>query len=134
MTPLALRLAWNAEAALALLLAWLLVLLLPVKRLLALAGRIGDGTDSARDRSLVPEPRRLEGMIGRLARWIPRCRCLPRALAAQLVWRRRGYRTRLRLGVRQGTDGFEAHAWLERDGTQVFGMTGGEPYVRFAKL
>ncbi|MDX1530168.1 MAG: lasso peptide biosynthesis B2 protein [Rhodothermales bacterium] len=44
--------------------------------------------------------------------------CLPKALGAQVLLRREGFPTTLRIGVTRGRgdDRFLAHAWLERDG------------------
>jgi len=126
------RIFWNIEAAVALALAWLLFLALPMKRLLAVSDRIGAGGASQTGNGLLPEARRLEGMINRLARFLPRCLCFPRAMAAQLVWRRHGFSTQLRLGVRQGAGTLEAHAWVEWHETPVFGIRTDE--VAYARL
>lgn len=48
--------------------------------------------------------------------------CLTQALALFVVYRRRGYPARLRIGVTKGEDGaFMAHAWLESRGKIVVG-------------
>lgn len=48
--------------------------------------------------------------------------CLPRALAARLLLTRLGYESDLHIGVAKSETGeFEAHAWIEREGTIVVG-------------
>ena len=63
-------------------------------------------------------------------RWM-QARCLPRALAAQAMLRRRGIASRLCLGVAREPDGLEAHAWVELAQDVVVG--GGEA-PRFTRL
>lgn len=59
--------------------------------------------------------------------------CLVRALAAQVMLGRRGYRTEVKFGVEKDGDGvFGAHAWLERDGRVLIG--GGVEPGRYAPL
>jgi hypothetical protein len=57
--------------------------------------------------------------------------CLPRALAAQLMLRRRGMASRLCLGVARAGGNLAAHAWLELAQAAVIG--GGE-VPRFTRL
>jgi hypothetical protein len=48
--------------------------------------------------------------------------CLTQALAAQVLLRRSGYYTRLRLGVGRGSTGdLQAHAWLDSEGKILIG-------------
>lgn len=48
--------------------------------------------------------------------------CLPQALAAQALLRRRGYPASLRIGVaRKGTGELQAHAWVESEDRVVVG-------------
>lgn len=47
--------------------------------------------------------------------------CLPTALVAQWMLRRRGVASRLCLGVRRDQSALAAHAWLEIDHKVVFG-------------
>ena len=49
--------------------------------------------------------------------------CLPTALVAQSMLRRRGVASHLRLGVRRDVSGLAAHAWLEIDRKIVFGAS-----------
>ena len=64
-------------------------------------------------------------------RWM-RAVCLPRALAAQAMLRRRGVASRLCLGVAREGEALSAHAWLElgHDNTVI----GGAEAPRFTRL
>ena len=57
--------------------------------------------------------------------------CLPRALAAQAMLRRRGIASKLCLGVARAGEGLAAHAWIEM-GAQVIVGSGEAP--RFTRL
>jgi hypothetical protein len=68
----------------------------------------------------------LPGLVGaavqaRAAWFNLKAPCLPTALVAQWMLRRRGIPSRLRLGIRRETSALAAHAWLEIDGKVVFG-------------
>ena len=49
--------------------------------------------------------------------------CLPRALAAQAMLRRRGIASRLCLGVAREGSGLTAHAWVEVGNDKIVGAT-----------
>jgi hypothetical protein len=50
--------------------------------------------------------------------------CLTQALAGQILLKRRGVSTQMRIGVLKDGDGqFQAHAWLESDGQVLLGGT-----------
>jgi len=53
-------------------------------------------------------------------RW-SRALCLPRALAAQAMLRRRGIASRLCLGVKRSDGAVDAHAWVEIGGDKIVG-------------
>lgn len=56
------------------------------------------------------------------SRIVPRATCLTQALAGQVLLARRGYQSRLRIGVaRGGGSDFRAHAWLEYQDEVVIG-------------
>ena len=56
------------------------------------------------------------------SRVVPGATCLTQALAAKLVLSRRGYSSRLRIGVARGPGHrLRAHAWLEANGVVVVG-------------
>ena len=68
--------------------------------------------------------------VRRVSRAIPGATCLTQALAAQLLLSRRGYSSRLRIGVaRAPGGGLRAHAWIEIDGVVVLGGPGVEAYT-----
>ena len=48
-----------------------------------------------------------------------RANCLKRSLALWWLLRRRGIASEVRIGVRTGDSGFEAHAWIECDGVII---------------
>jgi hypothetical protein len=68
--------------------------------------------------------------VRRVSHVVPGATCLTQALAAQLLLSRRGYASRLRIGVaRAPGDRLRAHAWLESDGVVVLGGFGVEAYT-----
>lgn len=149
------------EAALTLLLAWLLVRLVPARYWLRFldtaAGPADDGTggrgvsgrpDAVREnaRPMPREaprretsgphvPRQVGRLMGKVVRHLPiRVRCLPQAMAAQWMLRRRGVRGKLMFGVRRGEAAkrpLEFHAWLTVDGECVVGGGGVESFAAF---
>jgi Transglutaminase-like superfamily len=59
--------------------------------------------------------------------------CLPRALAAQSMLRRRGVAARLCLGLAREPDGLAAHAWIELDnGMQAGSHSDRKGFTRLA--
>ena len=60
--------------------------------------------------------------------------CLPRALAAQAMLRRRGVTTRLVLGVKRDAAGLAAHAWIELGETIVVGGAHAPTFTRVAEF
>jgi Transglutaminase-like superfamily len=67
------------------------------------------------------EADRIGWAVGSAARFVPDATCLPQALTAEAILRRRGHPADLRLGVRRGPDGIEAHAWVESYGRVIVG-------------
>ena len=56
------------------------------------------------------------------SRYVPAATCLARSMAAQVLLRRHGYNSTLRIGVARGRRGaLEAHAWVECAGRVVVG-------------
>ncbi len=97
-------------------------------------GRVGAAAERAfgrAPRQRNPEPRALGLAVQRAARVLPwHSTCLARALATQVLLRRRGVPSRIVFGVRRSpAREFEAHAWVEYDGAIVIGddVTGYEP-------
>ena len=74
---------------------------------------------------LAPDARKCADRWGaatdRALRWMPGdAACLVRAGALHELVRQRGLpRAVVRIGVRRGPDGFEAHAWVEQDGMPI---------------
>jgi len=75
-------------------------------------------SDIADDRSID----RLVWAVKTTSRYVPGTTCLVQAMASKVLLARRGYPTRLRIGVTRGEGRtFQAHAWLEREGVIIFG-------------
>ena len=60
--------------------------------------------------------------------------CLPRALAAHAMLRRRGIASRLCLAVAREQQELAGHAWIEVDGYTIIGDTGGGRFTRIAEF
>jgi hypothetical protein len=60
--------------------------------------------------------------------------CLPCALAAHAMLRRRGIASRLCLGVARNADGLDAHAWIEVGDDKIVGATEAEKLTRLAEF
>lgn len=76
----------------------------------------------AQDDAPVDLLRQLGRRVPLLARFMPGATCLTQAVAAQLFLARRGYRSDMRVGVRQDEAGqIRAHAWLLAQGKIVLG-------------
>jgi hypothetical protein len=65
-------------------------------------------------------PARIVWLVEVASRFIPGARCLPRAMAGQLLLARAGYLTDMRIGVRKDGNTLDAHAWLEYEGVPLF--------------
>ena len=77
--------------------------------------------------------KRVVWAINATSRLVPRCTCFVRALAAQVLLRRGGCETNLRVGIaKESTGGLKGHAWLERDGKILIG--GMEDLSRYTLL
>ena len=127
----ALRRRYLAEATVALTVAQLAVRFLPAAWVFARIGRA---------------PRRIQRFRGEEIEWIswavdtaassPRMRalCLPRAIAAQSMLRRRGIASRLCLGVARRDDGLIAHAWVEIGQDIIVGGAEAHGFTRIAQF
>lgn len=60
--------------------------------------------------------------------------CLPQALAAHWMLRRRGVPSTIQFGVQRGGDGLAAHAWLCTQGAIVLGAEGVEEFTVIAEF
>lgn len=122
------RRAYLREAAIMLLLARLAVRFLPPARLFAWAGRPN---------------RRVRRFAHDEAQWVAWAvdrlgtlggvngLCLPRAVAAHAMLRRRGIASRLCLGVARSGAAFAAHAWIEVGEERIIG---GDETAGFTRL
>ena len=118
------------EAVAWLLLARLALILIPFPRL---ARRLGSFVPPSDARALAARSKgphddaHLAGEIGwavtRSARYVPfKAVCLPQAMAARVMLKRRGVSSVLHFGAAKGTDKpLDAHAWLDAAGVEVTG-------------
>lgn len=60
--------------------------------------------------------------------------CLPRALAAHAMLRRRGIASRLCLAVAREQRELAGHAWIEAGDGTIIGDTGGDRFTRIAEF
>ena len=106
--------------------------LIRVLRFSRLAPRLGTHmaeSPATQDREMLGRARRIRWAIGSAARHLPwKPVCLPQALTAQWMLRRRGIPSTLYLGI-DPSDSYEAHAWV-RAGRII--VTGGPRQNRFA--
>jgi hypothetical protein len=118
------------EAVACLLLARLVLIFVPFPRV---ARRLGDfvpPTDPRALRAKVPvdaDAAQLAQEIGwavtRAARYVPfKAVCLPQAMAARVMLKRRGVASVMHFGAAKGTEKpLDAHAWLDAAGVEVTG-------------
>jgi len=127
MSPKTMRRVYLREAAVMLVLARLAVRLVSPVRIFAWADRA---------------PRRIRRFAADEARWTcwaveeigarTNALCLPRALAAHAMLRRRGIASKLCLGVARAGETFAAHAWVEIGQDKVVGAAEAQGYTRLA--
>jgi hypothetical protein len=130
MRPSVRRRKLRLEAMLALVGAMLAVKFLPASRLTAWAARpLRHPSRFADPDWSVPIAAAVRHAAAGLR---PKNACLPCALAAQFMLRRRGIGSRLCLGVRQSEGKLAAHAWIELGGQIVIGETD-VPFTRLAE-
>ncbi|MBI4588185.1 MAG: lasso peptide biosynthesis B2 protein [Candidatus Rokubacteria bacterium] len=73
----------------------------------------------------VPSLPRLAWLVEVAGRYVPvNATCLKQALVLSWILGRRGIATTLRIGVARPEGILEAHAWLERQGEAIGGLTG----------
>lgn len=127
------------EAALGLLEARLTLLVVPFPRLARRFGSLAAPTDSrmSKEANMNHDQARIAEGVGwavtRAARYVPfRAVCLPQAIAAQKMLRRRGVASRMHFGVmRERETKLFTHAWLDAAGVEV---TGNPVTNRFAEI
>jgi hypothetical protein len=114
---------FRREAAFLIAFAAVAVKLVPAGRILAWAARPPRLVNRFADPEL---PDQVAAAVQARAAWFNLAApCLPTALAAQFMLRRRGVTSKLCLGVRRDASALAAHAWLEIDRKVVFGATDG---------
>lgn len=82
--------------------------------------------------SIPMTPERGAWAVRNASRVVPRATCLTQALALQHLLMRAGHTPRLTLGVSKGTEGFEAHAWVEHEGEPLLNER--DEISRYARL
>lgn len=121
-----------AEAAVWLALARVVLILFPFRTIAARLGTVSVPNDaSRREPANNPSPETVRvaqavgWAVGRAARHLPfEAVCLPQALAAKMMLRRRGIESSLHFGVRRSggaAAALEAHAWLDAAAVKVTG-------------
>ncbi len=72
--------------------------------------------------------------VTRAARYVPfKAVCLPQAMAAQVMLKRRGVKSVMHFGAAKGTDKpLDAHAWLDAAGVEVTGYPVAEGFAEIA--
>ena len=122
------RRALVAEAVLCLLMARLALLFVPFPKLARRLGHFVPPEEALRRAAAAAAPdARSAADIGwavtRAARYVPfRAVCLPQAMAARVMLRRRGVASVMHFGAAKGeAKPFDAHAWLDAAGVEVTG-------------
>lgn len=134
------RRRWLAlEAGALLLAAKAMIHTLPFRRWKAAVGPVGDADGheprdarSGGDREVLA--RELAAIVRMAAATLPvELLCLPQALAARWMLRRRGLATRLHVGAKRDGDAAEVqlHAWLEYDGIVLTGRRSAGTFTEF---
>jgi len=73
---------------------------------------------------------RVTRLVEIAARYSPiRATCLTEALALAWLLGQRGITTNIRIGVARRDSLLAAHAWLEREGRPIYGLSDGDRYV-----
>lgn len=135
------RRALLIEAVAWLLLARMCLIFIPFPRLARQLGRFLPPTEARAIQAGSPasyDEVRLAGEIGwavtRAARHVPfKAVCLPQAMAARVMLKRRGVNSVLHFGAAKGQEKpFDAHAWLDAAGVEVTGYPIAKDYTEIA--
>ena len=128
------------EAVVCLLAARLALVFVPFARLARYLGTFVPPADAralqARDKTS-PDQARLAAEIGwavtRSARYVPfKAVCLPQAMAARVMLKRRGVGSVLHFGASGREKPFDAHAWLDAAGVEVTGYPQARDFAEIA--
>jgi hypothetical protein len=135
------RRALLAEAVAYLLAARLALIFIPFPRLARRLGSFVPPADARAAQAAIaglPHQTRLAEDIGwavtRAARYVPfRAVCLPQAMAARVMLKRRGVQSVMHFGAAKGTDKpLDAHAWLDAAGVEVTGYPVAKNFAEIA--
>lgn len=134
------RRALLIEAALCLLVAQAVLLLVPFPFLARRFGtfvppsdpRVALGRSEASARHMAVA-REVGWAVTTAARHIPvRAVCLPQAMVARMMLKRRGVSSVIHFGAAKGTDALDTHAWLDAAGIEVTGFPVGGQFAEIA--
>lgn len=134
------RRALLIEAAFRLLLARLVLLLIPFRSLARRFGTFVPPTDprvalarSGDGAAQAALAREIGWAVTTAARHLPfRAVCLPQAMAAWMMLRRRGVPSVIHFGASKGADVLATHAWLDAAGIEVTGFPVGGQFAEIA--
>ena len=135
------RRALLAEAVSYLLAARLALIFIPFPRLARHLGTFVPPTDARAAQAsagAAPDQAQLAEDIGwavtRAARYVPfHAVCLPQAMAARVMLKRRGVKSVMHFGAAKGTEKpLDAHAWLDAAGVEVTGYPVAENFAEIA--
>jgi hypothetical protein len=133
------RRALFAEAVLCLFVARLALVFVPFPHLARRLGRFVSPEDARRLRAppaapVVEAAADIGWAVTRAARYVPfRAVCLPQAMAAHAMLKRRGIASTMHFGAAKGEQGpLDAHAWLDAAGVEVTGYPVAERIAEIA--
>jgi hypothetical protein len=82
-----------------------------------------------------PMPGQIAWAVTVTSRYIPQATCLTQAMTTRILLGRYGHPATLRIGVARGEeDNFQAHAWVESNGTVVIGGAEAELAEKYVML
>jgi hypothetical protein len=126
-----LRRSYMCEATVMLALARMAVAIAPSTRVFAWASKPPRRTERSRNDEIGWVAWAVETVGAKP--WM-RSLCLPRALAAQTMLRRRGIASKLCLGVARNGSAMEAHAWVEIGPNKIVGGSEAPRFTRVAEF
>ena len=135
------RRALLPEAVLYLLVARLALIFIPFPVLARRLGSFVPPSDARVSQVRAPAPAdqsecaaAVSWAVTRAARYVPfKAVCLPQAMAAQVMLRRRGIKSAMHFGAAKGTEKpLDAHAWLDAAGVEVTGYPVAENFAEIA--
>lgn len=133
----------RTEARLALMFAWTLVFVVPLRHAIRVVGKPAPSADASstghprqRDAIVLKRAQSVTARLARVADGLPwHSTCFVRAIAGSLLLRRRGIDGAIiRLGLRNSGQDLNAHAWLILDGHSLLGGEEAEGFTPLADL